>query len=185
MKRLLTALLVALVTAGSLTACGGETKAGTCLSSLRAMAASDPAKGSQAVPTTSVGCLDGSGDVALPALRVPMIVSFWAEYCMPCRDELPALQRFATASAGKVAVIGVDTADVKSMGRSMASGLGLTFPMLFDPSSTIYKQIGARGLPTLLFVRPGGEIAYSLSSGDVDDAMITKLASTYLGVSVA
>ena len=56
----------------------------------------------------------GTGDVAVPVLSQPMIMSsFWAEYCAPCRVELPALDDvlLANATAGKVAVIGVDTAD--------------------------------------------------------------------------
>jgi thiol-disulfide isomerase/thioredoxin len=179
MKRLVTTLLIAVIAVGGLVACGSSAKAGTCLSSLGGRSAAAE-KGS--VPNMAVGCLDGSGDVTIPALNTPMIISFWAQYCPPCRTELPALERFAQANAGTVTVIGVDTADVASMGRSMASDMDLTFPMLFDPKSTLYRAVAAPGLPTLLFVAPGGHIVHSLSSDSIDEATITKMASTYLGV---
>jgi thiol-disulfide isomerase/thioredoxin len=185
MRRLLMALVLAMTATGAATACSSSAaKAGTCLSPLSTITSSTPASGAHALPRMSLGCLDGSGDVTIPALSKPMIVSFWAEYCAPCRTELPALATFGDAAAGKIAIVGVDTADVLSEGRSMAKGMNLTFPMLADPESTFFKAVAAPGLPTLLFVTPGGDIAYMSSSGDIDGAVLKQLTTKYLGVTV-
>ncbi len=182
MRRILVTLVAILAAAAALTACSGSAKAGTCLSSLQAVTST--AATSPALPALKLGCLDGTGDVAIPKIATPMIISFWAEYCQPCRTELPALEKFADAAGARLTVIGVDTADVQAMGRSMASDMSLTFPMLSDPDSVYFKAVAAPGLPTLLFVTPGGHIATMLSSGDVTEATLAQTTTKYLGVTV-
>jgi cytochrome c biogenesis protein CcmG, thiol:disulfide interchange protein DsbE len=169
--------------------------AGTCLKSLTvppSAGAIDPSHPvtpvavatGRAIPRIALGCLDGSGKTQIPALDRPMIISFWATYCGPCRAELPDLAAFAKTAGDRLAVIGVDTADDQSHGRSMASDLHLAFPMLADPDTQLFKAVAAPGLPTLLFVAPGGRIAYSLSSNQVDGPTLDRLTSKYLGVAI-
>ena len=169
--------------------------AGTCLKSLTAppsAGAVDPSRTvtpiaaatGRAIPRLALGCLDGSGKIQIPTLDRPMIISFWATYCGPCRAELPELAAFAKTAGDRLAVVGIDTADESSHGRSMASDLHLTFPMLADPDRKLYLAVAAPGLPTLLFVAPGGRIVYSLSSNKVDGPTLDQLTSKYFGITV-
>ena len=48
------------------------------------------------------------GELALAAWRgQPLLINFWATWCPPCVKEMPELDRFARAQAGKVAVVGL------------------------------------------------------------------------------
>ena len=40
--------------------------------------------------------------------ELPMVVDFWADWCQPCKQLTPALERAATARAGKVELAKVD-----------------------------------------------------------------------------
>jgi thiol-disulfide isomerase/thioredoxin len=48
------------------------------------------------------------GELALATLRGrPLLINFWATWCPPCVKEMPELDRFARAQAGKLAVVGL------------------------------------------------------------------------------
>ena len=70
-----------------------------------------------------------------------MVVNFWASWCVPCREEMPALEEVSQgyAEAGKpVTVIGVDASDVRSEAAKFLAEVGVTYP-------TVYDQQGLRG----------------------------------------
>ena len=114
----------------------------------------------------------------LDALRGRVVVvNFWASWCVPCREEMPALEQAsqAYAEAGRpVTVIGVDASDVRSEAARFLGEVGVTYP-------TVYDQQGLRGgvaaswsvtaLPQTWFVaRDGsraGRIAGRLTAEDL------------------
>jgi thiol-disulfide isomerase/thioredoxin len=70
-----------------------------------------------------------------------VVVNFWASWCVPCREEMPALEEVSRgyAEAGKpVTVIGVDASDVRSAAAKFVTNVGVTYP-------TVYDQQGLRG----------------------------------------
>jgi cytochrome c biogenesis protein CcmG/thiol:disulfide interchange protein DsbE len=70
-----------------------------------------------------------------------VVVNFWASWCVPCRDEMPALEQVSEgyAEAGRpVTVIGVDASDNRSAAARFLADLGVTYP-------TVYDQQGLRG----------------------------------------
>jgi cytochrome c biogenesis protein CcmG/thiol:disulfide interchange protein DsbE len=114
----------------------------------------------------------------LDALRGRVVVvNFWASWCVPCREEMPALEQAskAYAEAGRpVTVIGVDASDVRPEAAKFLGEVGVTYP-------TVYDQQGLRGgvaaswsvtaLPQTWFVaRDGsraGRIAGRLTAEDL------------------
>jgi thiol-disulfide isomerase/thioredoxin len=98
------------------------------------------------------------------------VVIFFASWCAPCKSELPALSKYlATHSLGDVSVVGVDTQDSRSSGRSVVKNDHLNFPILFDPSSTVAAgRFQLAGLPDTAFVTAAG-VVQNLHIGAISD----------------
>lgn len=136
------------------------------------------------LPDVTLPCFTGGQDVAVGAIRGPAVVNLWGSWCPPCREELPAFQRFAERAAGKVTVIGVDTRDSRSEAAGLAAHVGLTYPNLFDPSERLRLALGVAGLPATLFVDGEGRVRHLYNSSPLDDATLATLAARHLGVTL-
>lgn len=93
--------------------------------------------------------LPQSGDANLDARLAsyagrPVLVNFWASWCEPCREEMPALQ--ALARRGFV-VLTVAVADRDADARRFLDQAGVALPLLFDREQRISKAWGVRLLP--------------------------------------
>jgi cytochrome c biogenesis protein CcmG/thiol:disulfide interchange protein DsbE len=96
--------------------------------------------------------------VRLSALRGhPVVIAFFASWCYPCEQELPVLQHFAHADAGRLQVIGVNFQDLPSDTANFVRQLHITFPALLeDPSGPVADRYGILGIPQTVFVDAHG-----------------------------
>ncbi len=88
-----------------------------------------------------------------------VLVNFWATWCKPCEDEMPAMQRMYRALAGgdfELVAISVD-ADEASVSE-FARRLGLSFPILMDSSKQVASAYQAFRFPESLLVGRDGII---------------------------
>ena len=104
-------------------------------------------------PDFSLNALDG-GRVSLSQWRGrPVVINFWASWCVPCRRELPLLEREAEAHPRLILLL-VDERDQRAPAVALANDLGITSTILFDPDGTVGDLYQVAGLPTTVFVRP-------------------------------
>ncbi|HEX4977250.1 MAG TPA: TlpA disulfide reductase family protein [Nocardioides sp.] len=112
-----------------------------------------------ALPDLTLPCLGGGPAVDLSTLKGPLVVNLWAQWCAPCRDELPFYQRLHEEGAGKVRVLGIDYLDPQPGGAlALAEATGVTFPSLADPDGRLREVWRVRGLPGVLFVDEQGRV---------------------------
>ncbi|HTN42182.1 MAG TPA: TlpA disulfide reductase family protein [Nitrospiria bacterium] len=88
-----------------------------------------------------------------------VLANFWATWCEPCKEEMPALQRLNAALSGEpFQVVGITTDDrVKAISEFTAS-LGLNFPILLDEQNEVSDALQVRGLPTTFLIGPDGRV---------------------------
>jgi thiol-disulfide isomerase/thioredoxin len=111
------------------------------------------------MPELTLSCLGGGPDVTLSGLRGPLVVNLFAQWCGPCREELPFYERLHEQGRGKVAVLGIDYLDTQPAGAlELAVATGVTFPLLADPDGQLRAPFRVRGLPGVLFVDAQGKI---------------------------
>ena len=121
---------------------------------------SSPTTAGRVAPAVSaVDVRDGRPPVDLTAIRAgrPAVVNFFAAWCEPCRQELPALARASAAHPG-VAFVGVDYQDSKSNAVDILDRYGVGYPAAYDPEGGIGATYGIRGLPATAFVDARGRI---------------------------
>jgi cytochrome c biogenesis protein CcmG, thiol:disulfide interchange protein DsbE len=105
--------------------------------------ANDLHVGERAPPATLV-TLDGQKLSTADLLGHVVILTFWATWCVPCRDELPLLSRYATEHAGQgLQVLGfsLDTPDDLKGVRAVAQSLSFPVGLLAQSSAPGYGRI--------------------------------------------
>jgi thiol-disulfide isomerase/thioredoxin len=89
-----------------------------------------------------------------------VVVNFWATWCPPCREELPALQRVA-ASESDVVVLEVDLMEPGDKARSFLDSLGLDrLQPVLDGDGATTRRYGVLSLPSTFFVDKTGVIRH-------------------------
>jgi peroxiredoxin len=86
-----------------------------------------------------------------------VLLNFWATWCKPCEDEMPAMQRLYQTLAGTdFELLAVSVDDDPGEVRDFAQRLGLHFPILLDPDEKVAHAFQTYRYPeTLLIGRDG------------------------------
>lgn len=120
------------------------------------------------------GWVRPSGDaVKLTALRPkPVVLNFWATWCVPCRAEMPRLEASAAANAD-TAFLEIDLDEDGEKVRGFFDSLGIThLEPLIDVGSAVARKYGlSAGVPTTYFVDSGGVVRFAYI-GEMDDAKL-------------
>lgn len=109
-------------------------------------------------PDFTFTSLDGHA-LSLTGFRgKPLLLNFWATWCVPCRQELPALQRFANDQHGQWAVLGVDELETADAVATFARSLGVSYPLAIDSDGSVGQRYRVQGLPTSFLIDAQGMV---------------------------
>jgi peroxiredoxin len=108
-------------------------------------------------------------DLSLASLKGKVVLlNFWATWCLECRPEMPAFERLHREFfAQGLAVVGINAREETTTIRAYAKELGLTFPLISDPTGKINSAYGVIGLPTTFLIGRSGR-ATALAIGPRD-----------------
>jgi cytochrome c biogenesis protein CcmG/thiol:disulfide interchange protein DsbE len=127
----------------------------------------------ETAPAPTLPRLEGDGQGSLADYRGQwVLVNFWASWCIPCRDEAPALEEFQKAHGGQdFTVLGIDTRDLSGDGRQFAGKYELSYPQLHDGDGAMAHEYGTTGVPENFLVDPHGKVEWT-TPGPVSEAML-------------
>jgi thiol-disulfide isomerase/thioredoxin len=109
-----------------------------------------------------VESLDG-GTITLSQFRGNTVaVNFWATWCAPCRQEMPALDAYYQEHKGDedFVLLSINTGESADAASNFVKQYGFSFPVGLDPSGGVKDQLGISGLPVTLIIDPSGKITY-------------------------
>jgi len=87
-----------------------------------------------------------------------ILVNFWASWCAPCREEMPAMERLYQEFKDRgFVVLAIDTKDKRKDALAFIKELKLTYPVVFDDAGEVGLLYGAWGLPTTYLIGRQGE----------------------------
>lgn len=101
-----------------------------------------------------------------------VLLNFWATWCPPCRREMPALERLYQQLEGQgFVVLAVNQWEDADHVFAYTGELNVfpTFPILFDPESSVSEEFGVKGLPTSFLLDQDGQLRYRAIGGRAFD----------------
>ena len=110
----------------------------------------------------------------------PLIVNFFASWCVPCVTEMPDFERFWNTHGTQVAVLGLAANDRLEDAIATVAERGVTYPTGLDEGE-LFIDFGGLGMPTTVFVSPQGEILET-HSGLLTLEDITTRAEEHFGL---
>lgn len=89
-----------------------------------------------------------------------VVLNFWASWCHPCREEMPALEAaWKKYESQGIVFIGVNSSDNKEQTLAFLEEYGLTYPNGVDAGAKVSELFQIQGLPTTWFVAADGSVA--------------------------
>ena len=115
----------------------------------------------QRAPEFALPTLKG-GRVALSSLRGKVVlIDFWAQWCEPCKKELPQLDKLARDYAGRgVVILTVNIDKQRENAERMAKQLGLALDVLLDPAGSVASTYDPAKMPTSFVVDKKGIVRF-------------------------
>lgn len=162
--------------AATFAACSPSSASGPC-----AGGSTSAAGAGQPAPVLTGTTLDGAAFDLLSLRGRPVIVNFWAAWCIPCRAEFPLfVQALQAYGADGLSIVGVDWPnDDPAAARDFAASHGATWPTIVDPAGACGKVWTAVAPPQTYFISRNGTIV-TRQIGEVSQADFQRQLSAIL-----
>lgn len=119
----------------------------------------------ESLPTAEIKTLDGTTTTLQKISKADelIVVSLWATWCVPCKNELDAINDVITDWQDEVDVkiyaISVDDSRTVSRVKPLVNGKAWDFEILLDTNNDLKRELGAATVPLTLIIK-NGKIVY-------------------------
>ena len=113
-----------------------------------------------AAPDFTLSQLSSDSPISLSDLRGRVVlVNFWATWCKPCEDEIPAMERlYRVLHPEGFELLAISVGEEPSVVREFCDRLGVTFPVLLDTEKQVASDWQTFAFPESLLVDRDGTV---------------------------
>jgi thiol-disulfide isomerase/thioredoxin len=132
------------------------------------------------LPDLPLLTLAGATTTLKAYLGKPLVLNFWATWCIPCVSELPELDALAAGGTITVIAVSADRTGLAAVGPFLAKHDLSHATILLDHDSDVVHAAGVFGFPTTLIVDPSGHVRARLegpAAWSTAAPIVTKLTS--------
>lgn len=123
----------------------------------------------------------GGGTLASEQLRgKPVVMNFWASWCVPCEDEAPLFKEAHERYGDDIAFLGVNIKDGEADAKEFDERWGLEYPDIRDEDNRIFTDYGLTGQPETFFIDANGVIVEHVNgpvSAETLEFLLAELAA--------
>lgn len=122
--------------------------------------------------------------ITLSSLRGKVVlVTFWATWCPPCRQELAHLQEGVIDhfAGSDLVVLPISRGETRATVEAFIDKMGYTFPVGIDENMSIYLKYATNYIPRAFVIDKTGKVVYSVAgydstiAGEINDAIAAAL----------
>jgi len=123
-------------------------------------------------PAFSGSALAGGETLDLASHRGSVVlVDFWASWCEPCEQAMPALERLYQRYRGSgLVIIGVSEDRAENNARTFLSRTRVSFPVMFDGDHSVANRYRPATMPTTFLIDRRGVVRHVHSGYRAGDA---------------
>ncbi len=109
----------------------------------------------------------------------PVFLNLWASWCLPCRQEMPALEAAAARHPG-VRFVGVAVRDRVDSAAAFAAEVGVTYTLGVDVDGIVDQEYPILGMPATFIISPEGVVLKRVY-GQLLESQIDADLATFFG----
>jgi peroxiredoxin len=113
-------------------------------------------------PAFTLKTLDGNSVSLSDFKGHPVVINFWASWCVPCRHEMPVMvEAYRAPNDSGLIILAVNSRDQETSTRAVrrfVAEFQMPFPVLLDEHGDVRRRYGLRGLPTSVFIGADGMV---------------------------
>lgn len=130
------------------------------------------AEAKEPAPNFTLVLLDGKNFLLSEHKGKPILINFFASWCLPCREEMPVIEKIVREYQPKgVVFLGIAVDDTEEKMKEFMARYGATFPVGLDKTAAVQKSFGLYGIPTTYFIDKQGVINYFHSGGVTEELL--------------